>query len=906
MTVRPVPSSLPLPLSFVVAAIVALVIGLAPPAAAQPGTVTGRVVDAETKQPVSETLVELITTARQRLGFANCDAEGRFQISGAREGTFSLVFSRLGYEIRRLDGIAVGGEAVDVGVVPLVSRALRMNPVVVTPSRNEEKALKAPASTWVVSAREIEARPATSSVDHVRSVPGVDVASTGLTQHSVVARGFNGVFSGSLLVLTDNRWASVPSLRVNTYSLIPTANEDIERIEMVLGPGSALYGPNVTNGVMHILTRSPLAYPGTTVSGLYGERGVAQVSGRHASKVGERVGFKLTGNYFRGRDWEYRDPVEEAQRAAALAGGALPDTLRIGARDFDAERFGGEARVDARLGERTDLVLAGGFSQLGSGIELTGVGAVQAKDWRYSYVQARLRHDQLFVQSYFNFSEAGESYLLRDGARLKDNSFLYVGQAQHASRIGEHQRFVYGADLIHTVPRTEGTITGRHEDDDDITEVGGYVQSETHLHDQLDFVAAARLDDHSRVNDAVFSPRAGIIYRPAAGHSLRLTYNRAFNQVSTNNLFLDLVSARNFGGLPFDVRVTGVPKDGFTFARDVGGRPLMRSPFTPGGLGGPAQQLPLDVTPFWGAVVQIFQSQGNTALNTVTPPTSTDVGTVMRALNPTTRAFNTVSDVTNVDPMSPQINNTAEIGYKGFIANRLSLGVDVYYSRIEDFVSPLLVPTPNAFLEFNSLVAYLMTPAGGNKSQPEAIGLATLICGLDGSSTNRGIPLGTVTPISTVGDPYDIFLTYRNFGTVDLSGADLGATFLLSDQLSFTGTYSVVNKNLFKNQDGIADIALNSPINKATLAANYRSLRKGLAVELRGRYVDRFPMNSGVWVGDVRSYALLDANMTYALSFSRGTDVSLAATNLFDDRHREFVGAPELGRLLLVRVRKSL
>src|SRR6185436_20927220 len=155
---------------------------------------------------------------------------------------------------------------------------------------------------------------------------------------------------GSLLVLTDNRWASVPSLRVNTYSLIPATDDDIDRIEMVLGPASALYGPNVTNGVMHILTRSPLTDTGTTISGLVGEREVVQMSGRYASKLGERAGFKVSGNYFSGHDWEYQDPVEDEQRANAIAGGADPETLRTGARDFDAQRFGGEARLDTRLG----------------------------------------------------------------------------------------------------------------------------------------------------------------------------------------------------------------------------------------------------------------------------------------------------------------------------------------------------------------------------------------------------------------------------------------------------------------------------------------------------------------------------------------------------------------------------
>jgi outer membrane receptor for ferrienterochelin and colicins len=898
--VRLFPPSLRTALRFAlaVAAIAFLITCLVPPVAwAQTGSLTGRVVDAETGEPVSEVLAELITAGRQRVAFANTDAQGQFTLTGAPAGNYSLVFSRLGYGILKIDGVTVGAEPTDVGSVQIVSRALSMNPIVVTPSRTEEKALKAPASTWVVSTKDIESRPATTSVDHVRSVPGVDVASSGITQHSVAARGFNNVFSGSLLVLTDNRWASVPSLRVNTYSLIPTTDEDIDHIEMVLGPGSALYGPNVTNGVMHILTRSPLTHRGTTLSALGGEREVGQFSGRHAARIGERAGFKLSANYFRGRDWVYRDPVEDAARATALGGGASPDTLLIGARDFDAERFNGEARVDTKLGERAELVVSGGMSQIRSGIELTGVGAVQARDWRYSYVQTRLRWDRLFVQSYLNFSDAGDTYLLRDGGRLKDNSLLYAAQAQHMTRFGERQRFIYGADFTHTVPRTDGTITGRNENDDQITEFGGYLQSETEMNERLDFVAAARLDDHSRVKDKVFSPRAGFVYRPVEGHSLRATYNRAFNQPTSNNLFLDLVSSRNLGGLPFDVRVTGVPAEGFQFARDVGGRPLMRSPFTPTGLGGPSQQLPLDVTPFW-AVVQAAVP----ALAGVPAPNGTQVGSVMRALNPTTRAFDTVSDVADVDQIRPQINNTAEIGYKGFIANRLSLGIDLYFSRIEDFVSPLLVPTPNVFLERNSLAVYLMTQ--GFTAQ-QAAQIAAGVCGIDGNPAVTGIPLATVTPINTVGDPYDIFLTYRNFGTVDLWGGDFGATFLVNDQLSVTATYSVVDRNLFRNQDGIADIALNAPINKATLAANYRNPRRGLAAELRGRYVDRFPMNSGVFVGVVDSYAVLDANVTYSLPFSRGTDVSLAGTNLSDERHQEFVGAPEIGRLVFARIRQS-
>ena len=162
------------------------------------------------------------------------------------------------------------------------SEIIELEQVSVTASRRREKVLEAPASVAVVSASRIKDRVASTVAEHLKSVRAVDVAQTGLGASHAVVRGFNNVFSGSLLTLVDNRIARIPSLRVNAYSLIPTSNEDIEQIEIVSGPGSALYGPNSANGVMHILTRSPFASQGTTVSIGGGERSVLLGSLRHA------------------------------------------------------------------------------------------------------------------------------------------------------------------------------------------------------------------------------------------------------------------------------------------------------------------------------------------------------------------------------------------------------------------------------------------------------------------------------------------------------------------------------------------------------------------------------------------------------------------------------------------------
>jgi hypothetical protein len=85
--------------------------------------------------------------------------------------------------------------------------------------------------------------------------------------------------------------------------------------------------------------------------------------------------------YFKGTDFEFTDPAE-----------VIP-------RDFDQERFSGDLRFDFRLDDRSTLIVNGGASRMASSIEMTGIGAAQALDWTYSYVQARFNRGSLFAQA---------------------------------------------------------------------------------------------------------------------------------------------------------------------------------------------------------------------------------------------------------------------------------------------------------------------------------------------------------------------------------------------------------------------------------------------------------------------------------------------------------------------------
>jgi iron complex outermembrane receptor protein len=564
-----------------------------------------------------------------------------------------------------------------------------------------------------------------------------------------------------------------------------------------------------------------------------------------------------------------------------------------------------DARVDVRTGMDGVLTVTGGLAHLNSSIELTPIGAAQGRNWTYTYAQARYRAGDFFAQAYVNHSNAGESFLLRDGNAIIDKSLLFVAQAQHGTSFGERLKVRFGGDLIRTVPRTEGTISGAFEDDDELLEVGGYAQAEVDVFRSVSVIATGRVDHHNRVRDLVFSPRAAIVVRPTEFHSLRLTYNRAFSQPSAQSLFLDLASSPSLGPFSaFGVRATGVPYEtGFSFRRDCGGL-CMYSPFA----ADPAQPLQLDVAPYWqdavdqlDAVTQQITGVGlspsvEALLRSVDP--SGQVGTVVRKFDTALLAFgqplNPETAVRDIAPLAPSITNTLEFGFKGFLPPRLFLSLDLYATRYENFIAPLAIETPNAFLNPDELNTFL-------RPTLEANGLSAAQAGqLIG--TLATVPLGTVTPQEVNGAPTDLYVTVRNFGQVDLWGADVALGWPITSAFQVSATYSYVSRNFFRDVDDIADVALNAPRHKGSLAVRYEAPRKRFAAEARGRYINGFDVRSGVYVGTIEPYTLVDLNVNYVVPFVAGMEVTASASNVFDKRHREIIGAPEIGRMIYFSV----
>ena len=274
-------------------------------ALAQTGSIRGKVLDSTNDSPLIGANVVIKNTTK---GSAT-DVEGKFEINNLDPGQYTLMVSYIGYknyeEIFKINQ----NQNLEKNLL-LKPEAIEMETYVVTASRRRERVEDAPAAISVISKTEIRRESNTNLGDYLKGTKGIDFTQSGIDSYNMTARGFNSSFSSRLLTLTDGRMANVPSLRLTAYNVIPVSFEDVEQIEVVLGPSSALYGPNAHSGVLNIVTSSPLRSTGTSINiqgGLLNQTDtdlLKKLTFRTAHKFGN-VGIKLSGVALSGQDWTH-------------------------------------------------------------------------------------------------------------------------------------------------------------------------------------------------------------------------------------------------------------------------------------------------------------------------------------------------------------------------------------------------------------------------------------------------------------------------------------------------------------------------------------------------------------------------------------------------------------------------
>jgi iron complex outermembrane receptor protein len=229
-------------------------------------------------------------------------------------------------------------------------------------SRKLQKVSESAAAVFVINREDIRRSGATSIPEALRLAPGLSVARMDGSTWSVSSRGFNGRFLNKLQVLIDGRSVYSPPFSAVYWDMQDTLLDDIERIEVVRGPGGTLWGANAVNGVINIITRKAGDTQGALVKAGAGseEKGFAAL--RYGGKAGDRAYYRAFAKYFnRGRqnehayqdiDWSDAGDFGEAHDDwNAFRGGFRLDAASAGQNDFtlQGEAFSGTAGTQSLI-----------------------------------------------------------------------------------------------------------------------------------------------------------------------------------------------------------------------------------------------------------------------------------------------------------------------------------------------------------------------------------------------------------------------------------------------------------------------------------------------------------------------------------------------------------------------------
>lgn len=258
-----------------------------------------------------------------------------------------------------LHGTAEGKDSSAQTPVDLADLSLEelMNITVTSVSKKEQKLSQAAAAIFVITQEDIRRSGVTTIPEALRMAPGVEVAQVDANKWAITIRGFNNLFASKLLVMIDGRTIYSPLFSGVYWDVQDTVLEDIDRIEVIRGPGGTLWGANAVNGVINIITKNAKDTQGGLVTAGGGtlENGFGSL--RYGDKIGEKAHYRVFAKYFN------RDTFDEAPGAD-------------GADEWEAIRGG--FRMDLEPSENNSWTLQGDYYNGESGQRITRVTSLTA------------------------------------------------------------------------------------------------------------------------------------------------------------------------------------------------------------------------------------------------------------------------------------------------------------------------------------------------------------------------------------------------------------------------------------------------------------------------------------------------------------------------------------------------
>lgn len=381
-------------------------------------------------------------------------------------------------------------------------------------SRKQQKMADVAAAMYVISQEDIRRSGATSIPEALRLAPGLHVARIGSSSWAISARGFNDRYANKLLVLIDGRTVYTPMFSGVFWDIQDTFMDDIERIEVIRGPGAAMWGANAVNGVINIITKSARDTQGNlAVAGVGSEeRGLAGF--RHGGRTDDDTHYRVYAKGFERNAAEDRD------------GTRLHDDWRGAQTGF---------RMDKRLGDGNRLTVSGDAYQARVGetvrpytILTPPYSDAFAVDDRASGMNLLTRWEsrladqsEIQVQAYFD--------RVRFAApKLGDTQHTFDVDFQHRLAPSLMHDIMWGANVRHIRSRTEPSadITFAHESLA-YTNFSVFVQDDMALIPERLRLTLGTKFEKAHFGGSQFQPNARLLWTPDGSHSVWAAASRA-------------------------------------------------------------------------------------------------------------------------------------------------------------------------------------------------------------------------------------------------------------------------------------------------------------------------------------------------------------------------------------------
>ncbi|MBX3206282.1 MAG: TonB-dependent receptor [Labilithrix sp.] len=421
-----------------------------------------------------------------------------------------------------------GGPAGDIG-------AARTEDVfaesIVTASKGAQSPLDAPSSTAVITEQDIRLSGITKIPELLRRLAGVDIMQVTGGQTELSIRGFNQRLANKTLVLVDGRSVYADILGATIWQTLSIGVEDIQRIEIVRGPGSSLYGADAFNGVVNIITKKP-GEGRSGLAGAYGSEATTHGSLWATGREGE-LGWRMAAGYDYLPRWSREVPNGRADVRTGVGDQVESSrTIRL------------DARGAQRFGKAGTLSFGGGLAQ--GSLEILGIGTLQdivlpkfaATDvttaWTSEHLDARVFWNRLRGDSSLNVNYVGQSLLpSRVEQNIVDGEVVYKGRLEVSAdfvndlRIGAAYRY---KDVVWT-----------YLDQDRFEHhYALFLHDELKIAKPISLVADYRLDWVPYLERFQQSPRGAVLLHPSKQSTIRGSVATAFRKPTFLESYLRL------------------------------------------------------------------------------------------------------------------------------------------------------------------------------------------------------------------------------------------------------------------------------------------------------------------------------------------------------------------------------